>query len=123
MTLLLKSTVVGLSKLSAEPAPSLAEFEALAKLALGKGLESEDGTPVIAREQKITRATFLKYADVNPTLSSWLAHFDDLEDETQQKELAAFCEILMVPPEPRSADYVNGSAEILFLKKPAILSL
>lgn len=77
VTLLMKSTVVGLSKISLDTPPSLKEFEALAKLALGCEL-SVDGKPVLENTATISRTKFVTYCDSNPTMSSWLAHYDDV---------------------------------------------
>ena len=78
VTLLLKSTVTGLCKISeGESIPSLKEFEDLARLAL-KLEPSQDGKAVRDVTSTISRARFVAYAVANPTISSWLNHYDDL---------------------------------------------
>uniref|UniRef100_A0A7S3ZZI0 EF-hand domain-containing protein n=1 Tax=Pelagomonas calceolata TaxID=35677 RepID=A0A7S3ZZI0_9STRA len=78
VTLLLKSTVTGLCKISeGESIPSLKEFEDLARLAL-KLEPSKDGKAVRDVTSTISRAQFVAYAVANPTISSWLNHYDDL---------------------------------------------
>jgi WD40 repeat protein/Ca2+-binding EF-hand superfamily protein len=78
VTLLLKSTVTGLCKISLnELTPSLKEFEDLARLAL-KLKPSPDGKAVRDVTSTISRAQFVEYAFANPTISSWLNHYDDL---------------------------------------------
>ena len=62
-----------------ETIPSLKEFEDLARLAL-KLKPSPDGKAVRDVTSTITRAQFVEYAFANPTISSWLNHYDDLSD-------------------------------------------
>lgn len=98
VTLLMKSTVVGLSKISLATPPTLAEFEALAKLAIGAEL-SIDGKPVPEGSAKISRTKFVTYCDQNPTMSSWLSHYDDVAVPTDDAPAApAAIPTLEVPP-------------------------
>ncbi len=85
MTLSLKSTVTGLCKISGIPIPTLNDFELIAKLAFQSAdKETNGGT--------ISSAEFLGYISTNPTASSWVSSYDDLEADddlvTSLQELA-----------------------------------
>ena len=71
MTLSLKSTVTGLCKVSSINIPTLNDFELIAKLAFQSVDKSSDGT--------ISSSEFLNYISTNPTASSWVSAYDDLE--------------------------------------------
>ncbi|GMH72372.1 hypothetical protein TrRE_jg9544, partial [Triparma retinervis] len=73
-TLSLKSTITGLCKISGNPIPSLADFEAIARLAF----QSCDKDPT-NRLVTITSEEFLAYVGSNPTSASWVSAYDDLE--------------------------------------------
>jgi len=114
VTLLLKSTVTGLCKISLhETTPSLKEFEDLARLAL-KLEPSPDGKAVRDVVSTISRAQFCEYAVANPTISSWLHHYDDLETP------------VAVPTDfglqllPVSAEYVHYKAKGPFEPRPGL---
>ena len=69
--------MTGLCKVSlGETIPSLKEFEDLARLAL-KLKPSPDGKAIRDATSTISRAQFVEYAFANPTISSWLNHYDD----------------------------------------------
>jgi len=72
MTLSLKSTITGLCKISNIPIPTLPDFEKIATLAF-KSSDLDTATATITSTQ------FLTYISTNPTASSWLNSYDDLD--------------------------------------------
>lgn len=86
MTLSLKSTVTGLCKVSGNDIPTLKDFETIASLAF-QNAEKDPADPA----SSISSEEFLSYISTNPTSSSWVSAYDDLEaDEatiTQIKDL------------------------------------
>ncbi|KAJ8604819.1 hypothetical protein CTAYLR_001017 [Chrysophaeum taylorii] len=86
VTLLLKSTVTGLCKISGGLAPDLATFETLAKLVIATDVPENGGIPPNC-DKKVRRSTFVTYFVTNPTTSSWIAHFDDLAAAKQTTKL------------------------------------
>lgn len=74
MTLSLKSTVTGLCKISSINIPTLSDFELIAKLAFQAVDKPTDET--------ISSEEFLSYISTNPTASSWVSAYDDLEADS-----------------------------------------
>lgn len=83
ITLLLKSTAIGLSKIEGViTMPTLSQFEQIALLMLPRGREDR---------QRLDKSEFLHYCAKNPIVSSWLAHYEDLgaQDRGNHSDLAS----------------------------------
>ena len=113
VTLLLKSTVTGLGKMSGQTPPHLKEFEDLARLAL-KLQPTEDGKPLRDVVSTISRSNFCAYAFSNPTLSSWLHHYDDCGAEQDVVQSGFGLQVVPVPE-----DYAQYKAHGVLEERPA----
>ena len=89
LTLMFKSTVAGLCKLSSLKPPELGEFEALSKLALTAVKKTT--------AEKLAVGEFLAYCEANPTTLSWMAFYDDI-DEAAPLADAAYADLTQPPP-------------------------
>ena len=98
-TLSLKSTITGLCKISGNPIPTLADFEAIAKLVfLSCEKDPTNRLDTISSEEvrrpqvyflpfpsyisnysRPSHPQFLGYVGTNPTSASWVSAYDDLE--------------------------------------------
>lgn len=109
LTLLLKSTVIGLTKISGDTPPSFTEFEKLAKIVFASEL-TVNGRVVRNLENgtKLPQAKFVTYCTHNPTLSSWLEYYDDLAPAAITTEPGPDFAGVIVPP--RTAEYARRNA-------------
>lgn len=90
LTLMFKSTVHGLCKLSSVAPPLLAEFEELSKLALAAAEKTTS--------EKMTVGEFIGYCAVNPTAESWMGYYDDIEEMVSAADTGGYVDPASAPP-------------------------